>query len=38
MKRLTRETRHGYCIGTLDRVNDTVAEDVGSSEGHEEDC
>jgi hypothetical protein len=33
----TRETRHGHTVGTRDRVNDTVGEDIGGSEGQKED-
>lgn len=33
---LTRETWHGYTIGTNNGVNDTVGEDIGSSESCEE--
>lgn len=35
---LTRKTRHGYTVGADNGVNDTVCEDIGSSEGHEKDC
>lgn len=34
---LTRETGHGYTVGTNDRVNDSVGEDIGSSESHKKD-
>jgi hypothetical protein len=35
---LTRQTRHAYTVGTDNRVNDTVCEDVGGGESHKEDC
>ena len=31
MKELTRESWHGYTIGTDNRVNDTVCENIGGS-------
>jgi len=34
----TRETRHSNCVGSLHGVDDTVGKDIGSSEGHKEDC
>lgn len=38
MDSFTGETRHSYCVGTCDGLYDTVAEDIGSSERHKEDC
>jgi len=29
---------HGYTVGTDNGVNDTVCEDIGGGEGHEDDC
>jgi len=35
---LTGKTRHGHTVGTDNGVNDTVCEDIGGGESHEEDC
>ncbi len=38
MEMLTRETWHGHTIGTDNRVNDTVCEDISGGENHNKDC